>query len=73
MQEVRAHQLARDAAEDAYKGGAASLIEVLQEDRLLLGARDQLAQLDAAHARAAVAAFRAFGGGWDAPAPIAAR
>ena len=72
-QEVRAHQLARDAAEDAYKGGAASLIEVLQEDRLLLGARDQLAQLDAAHARAAVAAFRAFGGGWDAPAPIAAR
>ena len=72
-EEVRAHQLARDAAEDAYKGGAASLIEVLEEDRLLLGARDQLAQLDAAHARAAVAAFRAFGGGWDAPAAIAAR
>ncbi|WP_377153027.1 efflux transporter outer membrane subunit [Roseateles sp. UC29_93] len=66
-QEVRAHQVARDAAEDAYKGGAASLIEVLQEDRLLLGARDQLAQLDANHARAAVSAFRAFGGGWDAP------
>lgn len=65
-QEVRAHQVARDAAEDAYKGGAASLIEVLQEDRLLLGARDQLAQLDANHARAAVSAFRAFGGGWDA-------
>lgn len=67
-QEVRAHQVARDAAEDAYKGGAASLIEVLQEDRLLLAARDQLAQLDANHARAAVSAFRAFGGGWDAPA-----
>ncbi|WP_431104589.1 efflux transporter outer membrane subunit [Roseateles noduli] len=65
-QEVRAHQVARDAAEDAYKGGAASLIEVLQEDRLLLAARDQLAQLDANHARAAVSAFRAFGGGWDA-------
>ncbi len=63
-QEVRAHQVARDAAEDAYKGGAASLIEVLQEDRLLLAARDQLAQLDANHARAAVSAFRAFGGGW---------
>jgi len=65
-QEVRAHQVARDAAEDAYKGGAASLIDVLQEDRLLLAARDQLAQLDANHARAAVSAFRAFGGGWDA-------
>jgi outer membrane protein TolC len=71
VQEVRAHQVARDAAEDAYKGGAASLIEVLQEDRLLLGARDQLAQLDANHARAAVSAFRAFGGGWDAPASTA--
>ncbi|OWQ49147.1 RND transporter [Roseateles noduli] len=66
VQEVRAHQVARDAAEDAYKGGAASLIEVLQEDRLLLAARDQLAQLDANHARAAVSAFRAFGGGGDA-------
>ncbi|HEY4083718.1 MAG TPA: efflux transporter outer membrane subunit [Burkholderiaceae bacterium] len=62
--EVDAHQVARDAAEDAYKGGAASLIEVLQEDRLLLAARDQLAQLQANNARAAVATFRAFGGGW---------
>lgn len=67
IQEVQAHQVARDAAQDAYKGGAASLIEVLQEDRLLLAARDQLTQLDADHARSAVAAFRAFGGGWDAP------
>jgi len=67
-EEVHAHQIARDAAEDAYKGGAVSLIEVLQEDRLLLAANDQLAQLQASHARAAVAAFRALGGGWE-PAP----
>lgn len=66
-EEVRAHQMARDAAEDAYKGGAASLIEVLQEDRLLLASRDQLAQLQADHARAAVATFRALGGGWARP------
>jgi NodT family efflux transporter outer membrane factor (OMF) lipoprotein len=64
--EVDAHQSARDAAADAYKGGAASLIEVLQEDRLLLAARDQLAQLQANNARAAVATFRALGGGWTA-------
>lgn len=63
-QEVAAHQVARDAAQDAYKGGAISLIEVLDEDRLLLTSRDQLAQLHANDARAAVSTFRALGGGW---------
>lgn len=63
-QEVAAHQLARDAAQDAYKGGAVSLVEVLDEDRQLLVARDQLAQLHANDARAAVSTFRALGGGW---------
>jgi outer membrane protein TolC len=67
VEEVRAHQTARNAAEDAYKGGAVSLTEVLQEDRLLLAANDQLAQLRANHARAAVATFRALGGGWEPP------
>ncbi|MEB0080272.1 efflux transporter outer membrane subunit [Pseudomonas sp. CCI3.2] len=64
-QEVAAHKIARGAAQDAYKGGAISLIEVLDEDRLLLTARDQLAQLHANDARAAVATFRALGGGWS--------
>lgn len=64
-QEVAAHQIARGAAQDAYKGGAISLVEVLDEDRLLLTARDQLAQLHADDARAAVATFRALGGGWS--------
>jgi NodT family efflux transporter outer membrane factor (OMF) lipoprotein len=63
-QEVAAHQIARDAAQDAYSGGAISLIEVLDEDRLLLTSRDQLAQLHANDARAAVSTFRALGGGW---------
>ncbi|MDH0749762.1 efflux transporter outer membrane subunit [Pseudomonas sp. GD03842] len=62
--EVAAHQTARDAAQDAYKGGAVSLVEVLDEDRQLLVSRDQLAQLHANDARAAVATFRALGGGW---------
>ncbi|HEY0198673.1 MAG TPA: efflux transporter outer membrane subunit [Rhodanobacter sp.] len=64
QQEVDADQQARAAAQDAYKGGAVSLIEVLDEDRQLLDARDQLARVHADSARAAVAAFRALGGGW---------
>ncbi|AGW92984.1 MULTISPECIES: efflux transporter outer membrane subunit [Cupriavidus] len=62
--EVAAHARARGATEDAYKGGAVSLFEVLEEDRLLLAARDQQARVRADNARAAVATFRALGGGW---------
>ena len=64
VREVDAHQRARNASEDAYKGGAVSLTEVLDEDRLLLTGRDQLAQAHSDNARAAVATFRALGGGW---------
>lgn len=41
-----------------------SLFEVLEQERQLLGARDQLARVDIDKARAAVATFRALGGGW---------
>jgi NodT family efflux transporter outer membrane factor (OMF) lipoprotein len=55
---------ARGQAQQAYEGGVLSLIEVRDADRDLLTASDQrvLAQADAA--RAAVAVFRALGGGW---------
>ncbi|MGA7438900.1 MAG: efflux transporter outer membrane subunit [Luteibacter sp.] len=66
--EVAAHVRARDAAQDAYKGGAVSLLEVLDEDRQLLASRDLLARVRTDDARAAVGAFRALGGGWDVPA-----
>ena len=66
-QEVSAHERARAAAQDAYTGGAVSLIEVLDEDRQLLEARDNLARTRADQARSAVAVFRALGGGWNAP------
>lgn len=62
--EVDAHVRARNASEDAYKGGAVSLYEVLDEDRQLLASRDQQARVVADNARAAVATFRALGGGW---------
>ena len=73
--EVDAHLQARDAAQDAYRGGAVSLVEVLDEDRQLLAAQDLLASVRTGDARSAVAAFRALGGGWTVPsaAPVATR
>ena len=68
--EVDAHLQARDAAQDAYRGGAVSLVEVLDEDRQLLAAQDSLARVRTDDARSAVAAFRALGGGWTVPAPV---
>ncbi|WP_213878610.1 efflux transporter outer membrane subunit [Pseudomonas sp. dw_358] len=64
-EEISARQAARQAASEAYQGGAVSLIEVLDEDQQLLRSRDQMAELDANDARAAVATFRALGGGWS--------
>ena len=51
----------------AYQGGVVSLIEVLDADSNLLQVRDGKAQAQTEAARAAIASFRALGGGWDAP------
>lgn len=56
---------ARNRTEIAYKGGIASLIEVLDADRRLLEVRDSTLQARAGAARGAVASFRALGGGWN--------
>ena len=66
--EVLARQIAalaraRDEAETAYEGGVLPLLEVLEADRDFY-ARDRLATTNANEARAAVASFRALGGGW---------
>lgn len=58
---------ARASAFAAYKGGVSSLLEVLDADRRLLENRDAGIQAKAAAARAAIASFRALGGGWDVP------
>ncbi|KIH83854.1 efflux transporter outer membrane subunit [Pseudomonas batumici] len=63
--EITSRQTARQAASEAYQGGAVSLIEVLNEDSELLRTRNQMAELNANDARAAVATFRALGGGWS--------
>jgi outer membrane protein TolC len=58
---------ARASTLTAYKGGVSSLFEVLNTDRRLLENRDAGVQARAAAARAAIASFRALGGGWEAP------
>jgi NodT family efflux transporter outer membrane factor (OMF) lipoprotein len=57
---------ARTASFAAYQKGVVSLIEVLQADDNLLRAADERAQAQTESARAAVAAFKALGGGWQA-------
>jgi NodT family efflux transporter outer membrane factor (OMF) lipoprotein len=62
--EVAALKRARDASQEAYQGGVIALTDVLDADRQLLTAQDELAQTRADSARAAVGTFRALGGGW---------
>lgn len=57
---------ARESSLAAYQGGVVSLIEVLDADSNLLQVQDAKAQAQTEAARAAIAAFRALGGGWDA-------
>lgn len=60
--------VARTSSSAAYKAGAASLLDVLDADRRLLEVQDAEIQARAATARAAIASFRALGGGWEPPA-----
>lgn len=66
---------ARAASFSAYEKGIASLIEVLQADEALLRTSDARAQAQTESARAAVAAFKALGGGWvpDESSALAAK
>lgn len=65
--------LALDAASGrariAHRAGVSSLFNVLDVERQLLTARDGAAIAQAEKARAAVAVFRAFGGGWTGLVP----
>jgi NodT family efflux transporter outer membrane factor (OMF) lipoprotein len=63
--QVQSLERARDLSEQAYRAGSITLTDVLDADRQLLTARDELEANRAGSARAAVGVFRAFGGGWD--------
>jgi NodT family efflux transporter outer membrane factor (OMF) lipoprotein len=62
--ETAALAKARDTSEQAYQGGAIELTDVLDADRQLLLAQDDLARTRADAARSAVSSYRALGGGW---------
>jgi NodT family efflux transporter outer membrane factor (OMF) lipoprotein len=56
---------ARAQAQNAYDDGLVGMIDVLDADRNLLEASDELVRAQAGSVRAAVAVFRATGGGWE--------
>ena len=64
QQQVAALTRSRDQAQQAYGVGTVALIEVLDADRALLEASDELAQARAMAARASLATTRALGGGY---------
>ncbi len=66
QQEVASLTRARDLAQQSYEAGVIPLTDVLDADRQLLVAQDDLASNRANAARAAVRSFRALGGGWSA-------
>ncbi len=62
--EISAQQRANTLSEQSYKAGIIPLTDVLDSNRQLLVAKDDLASTREAIARAAVGSFRALGGGW---------
>jgi NodT family efflux transporter outer membrane factor (OMF) lipoprotein len=62
--EISSLQRTKDLSEQSYEAGIIALTDVLDADRQLLVAKDDLASTRESSARAAVASFRALGGGW---------
>jgi outer membrane protein TolC len=73
QEQVQALTTARDLSEQAYRAGSITLTDVLDADRELLTARDELDSNRADAARAAVGVFRALGGGWEPVSSTAGR
>ncbi len=75
-EEVEALKRSQELSQKAYEAGSIALTDVLDADRELLTAQDQLELNRADAARAAVSVFRALGGGWKVtkdPAQVRAR
>jgi NodT family efflux transporter outer membrane factor (OMF) lipoprotein len=62
--EIAALQRVRDRSLEAYQAGVIGLTDVLDSERQLLVAKDDLAVARQTAAQAAVGSFRALGGGW---------
>lgn len=55
-------------ARERHAAGLSDFLDVLDAERTLLSAEDELARSEQALATAAVSLYRALGGGWEAPA-----
>lgn len=64
LREVGSLQRAKDLSQQSYEAGVIPLTDVLDANRQLLVAKDDLASTRETAARAAVSSFRALGGGW---------
>jgi outer membrane protein TolC len=62
--EIAELQRVRDLSEESYAAGVIPLTDVLDADRQLLAAKDNLAVAQESAARAAIGSYRALGGGW---------
>jgi outer membrane protein TolC len=67
-QEVDAAREAFQISQLQYRQGVADLLNVLQAQQTLFGARDALAQARLARLQATVHLYAALGGGWQEPA-----
>ena len=64
VREIAELQRVRDLSQQSYAAGVIALTDVLDADRQLLAAKDDLAVARESAARAAVGSYRALGGGW---------
>src|SRR5438552_4906464 len=64
VREIAELQRVRDLSEQSYAAGVIALTDVLDADRQLLAAKDDLAVARESAARASVGSYRALGGGW---------
>ncbi|PYT90980.1 MAG: RND transporter [Acidobacteria bacterium] len=64
VREIAELQRVRDLSQESYAAGVIGLTDVLDADRQLLAAKDDLAVARESAARAAVGSYRALGGGW---------
>ncbi len=66
---VEQARIAFELADARYRAGAVDLLTVLDSQRTLFSARDQLAQVKSARLQGVVSLYRALGGGWKVEAP----
>jgi outer membrane protein, multidrug efflux system len=62
---AQASEKAQNLARERYQFGVADFLTVLDAERTLLAAQDQLADSDTRTATALVAVYKALGGGWE--------